>query len=178
MTSVDFFKLIKKIVFFLLLLWAEHSFAQQSICFENIITGKKIELKAEQLVLLEYKGYLGQYSKVYGTIKQIADSTIDVIVTEKNRQSNFKVHLKDIVAFNKYSKFRLMAEPIINLSVAVASVFLFYSLEQNHPNISFGYRLGLSFGINALSNGITKIAFQKKAKNKLAYGWHMKINNQ
>lgn len=165
---------------FLVLLFSVFTFlntcvAQQTLVFENIIDHKVTEINNKDLVKLEYKGYLHQTESIYGKVIELRDSIIAIQSLEKFRNVTLKIHVKDIAGFRRFRKSRFFIEPTLSVAVAVSSIFLFYWIEQHHPSVGFGARLGISAGVSIVSSGISKIIFNKKIHQKVSYGWQMSL---
>lgn len=166
--------------YFLALLFSIFTFintcyAQQKLVFENLIDHKVTEINTKDLIKFEYKGYLRQSESIYGTVTELIDSMITIQSLEKFRNVTLKIHVKDITGFRRFNKSRLYLEPAISVGVTVSSIFLFYWIEQNHPSVGFGARLGISVGVSIVSSGISKLIFNKKIHQKVSYGWQMSL---
>lgn len=149
--------------------------AQQTLVFEDITNNKFSEIATSDLVKFEYRGYLGQSESIYGTVISIDDSLVTVISLEKFRKATLGIHVKHITGFRRFKKSRLILEPLVSTTLAVSSIFLFYWLEKNRPNVGFGTRLGISIGASLISTGVSKIIFNKKVRQHTAYGWQMSL---
>ncbi len=157
------------------------TFAQQTLVFENIADSRRVEIFPSNLVKLEYNGYLKQEESSYGVVVAIKDSILTLHSLDKKNNPGFRdIHVKDITAFRKFKKGRLVLEPLVTLGFTVSSIVLFYWLGEQHPNLSFGTRLGISFGVSAVSAGVSKLIFHKRVHIQLAHGWKysLKLNGK
>ena len=145
--------------------------AQDTLVFQNIADSRRVEIVASNLVKLEYKGYLRQEESCYGLVVAMKDSILTIHSLDKKNVGFRDILIKDIVAFRKFKKGRLVLEPLVTLGFTVSSILLFYWLGEQHPNLNFGTRLGISFGVSAVSAGVSKLIFHKRVHNELAHGW-------
>ena len=147
------------------------SHAQRTLTFENIADHRVVEIQPSDLVKFEYNGYLKQEESCYGVVVDMKDSIVSIHTLDKKYGGFRNIHVKDISGFRKFKKARLVLEPLVSVGVAASSIVLFYWLGKNYPNIGFGARLGISFGVSALSTGLTKVIFHKRIRNEVAHGW-------
>lgn len=145
--------------------------AQRTLSFINIADHRVVEIEPSDLVKFEYNGYLKQEESCYGLVVDMRDSIISIHTLDKKYGGFRNIHVKDISGFRKFRKARLVLEPLVSVGVGVSSIILFYWLGKNYPNIGFGTRLGISFGVTALSTGLTKVIFYKRIRNEVAHGW-------
>ena len=89
---------------------ASYTTAQQTLIFENIADNRKVEIIPSNLVKLEYKGYLKQEESSYGIVVAIKDSILTLHLLDKKNNGFRDIHVKDIVAFRKFKKGRLVLE--------------------------------------------------------------------
>ena len=162
-------KILLSIVIFIGL--GAYAIAQQTLIFQNIADNRRVEIFPSNLVKLEYKGYLKQEESSYGIVVAIKDSILTLHLLDKKNNGFRDIHVKDIVAFRKFKKGRLVLEPLVTLGFTVSSIVLFYWLGEQYPNLNFGTRLGISFGLSAVSAGVSKLIFHKRVHNELAHGW-------
>ncbi len=142
--------------------------AQQKMVFTNAVSKKEVTIKQQDVVKLLYQGYLGQIQEVYGTVELITDSFIRF-------ENNWNVMVKDIIGFRKFSRYRNILQPAIQIVTLVGVIIAIPTIINNNPQFTGGQRLGISFGIGAVASLLNRMLFPSKVKKFMIDGWVAKV---
>lgn len=158
------------------------STAQNTLNFIDSVTGKVINAKTGDFLILKYKGYLGQTEYYKHTIQEVNDSSVIVgiihpysafstaFIGMKNPWKEIK--LKDIESFKRRSAGANFLKSMISIGAGLTAVLLLKNLtdEKKFSNgknlaISVGAGIGINLGMNML--------FSDKPKNHIKDGWRI-----
>ncbi len=158
------------------------TYAQNSLKFVDSLTGKVIQVKTGDYLILKYKGYLGQTEYFKHTLQEVGDSSILVGIIHPYAvfSSAFagmnnpwkEIKLKDIESFKRRSAGANFLKSMIGIGAGLSAVLLLKNLneEKKYSNgknlaISLGVGIGINFGMNLL--------FSDKPKNHIKDGWRV-----
>lgn len=144
------------------------SSAQQKLIFTDTASHKKVVVEQSDIVKLLYIGYLGQIQQVYGKIELVTDSFVRF-------ENNWSVRVYDIIGFRKFSKYRDILKPTVQIVTIVGAIIAVPTVINQNPQFSGGQRLGVSFGIGAIGALINKLLFPSRVKNFMLDGWQAKV---
>ncbi len=166
------------VLFLVLCLGCFSGQAQYILQFEQTAGRKKvINVVQDDLLLVQYRGYLGQTERVSGRVMIVTDSSVVVSLTEGFRERYKEVRMLDIVAFSKYSKLRPVLKQVYGLGTAVGTFFLFRNLYDGSDN-SFATNFGISLGVGLATYGIGELIFAEKPRYFTDNGWLIRITTK
>lgn len=144
------------------------STAQQKLVFNDTVANKTITVKQADIVKFLYIGYLGQIEQVYGKVELVTDSFVRF-------EHNWIVRVNDIIGFRKFSKYRDILKPTVQILTIVGVIVAVPTVINQNPQLSGAERLGVSFGIGALGTLINRLLFPSRIKNFMLDGWQVKV---
>lgn len=144
--------------------------AQQRLVFTLPHANKTVVVEQGDMMRVLYRGYLGQVQDYYGRIENINDSFVGF-------ENNWKVRVSDIMGFRKFNKYRDVLKGITEVVTLTASIIAYPLILTNNPHLSFGQRLGITFGIGLTGTLINHLLFPSEIKNYMSAGWQVKVSN-
>jgi len=180
------FQLPKKITFGFLIIFgfvlSQTSIAQSSINFIDTLTGKIINAKPGDYLILKYKGYLGQTEYYKQTLQGVSDSSILVGIIHpyapfsaafKNMNNPWKeIKLNDIESFKRRSAGANFLKSLIGIGAGLSAILLLKNLNDE-KKFSNGKNLAISLGVGIGINITVNKLFSDKPKNHIKDGWRI-----
>ncbi len=142
--------------------------AQQRLVFTLPHANKTVVVKNGDMVRLLYRGYLGQVQDYYGRVENINDSFVGF-------ENNWKIRVSDIIGFRKFNKYRDLLKGVTEVVTLTASIIAFPLIINNNPHLSFGQRLGITFGIGLAGSLMNQLLFPSQIKYFMSAGWQVKV---
>lgn len=152
----------------ILLACAYTAVAQQRLVFTLPHANKTVIVKQGDMMRVLYKGYLGQVQDFYGRVENINDSFVAF-------ENNWKVRVKDIIGFRRFSKYRDVLKGATEVITLTASIIAVPLILSNNPQMSFGQRLGATFGIGLAGSLVNQLLFPSQIKYYMSAGWQVSV---
>ena len=154
------------------------SVAQKSLLFSNKKTKQELLVTEGDVIKLSYNGYLKQHEDHYGHVLSIRDSLIEMstpvasLFVKRDDKTHF-INIKDITGFRKFHRSRPYLKGLTNLVIAVGTIYLFYIINKNKNDLSYGDKVAISIGTGIIGRFAEKIIFPQKIKNKIGEEWEI-----
>jgi hypothetical protein len=144
------------------------SYAQQKLVLTNTELKKEVVIEQNDVVKFLFLGYLGQIQEAYGKVELVTDSFVRF-------ENNWNVRVKDIIGFRKFSRYRSILQPTVQIITIIGVIVAVPTIINNNPQLNGWQQLGVSFGLGTAGSLINKLLFPSRIKKFMADGWVAKV---
>ena len=161
------------ILFFTIIFLSNTAFAQKQLLLENSRLNKRIIIEERDYLALQFSGYLNQSTILKSYIAEVKDSSLvfTTIAGVGFTDSTYEVKNLDIIGFRKLSKFQPYIKPAINISVTLASYFIFDASGKFTDTEVILY----TTAVGVVTSYVVNLIFKDNIEFQIADGWNMRV---